>query len=108
MFADPLSSFTSGTTVAVTEENPSSGLAGLKHLVTPDGLYFVVRRKLWRMSNPCLAPGEKSRLVRQLMNARCALKAAKAAGSLETETTAHRLVDEAKRRQERGDRLVAG
>ncbi|WLB54779.1 hypothetical protein QIH96_43960 [Bradyrhizobium japonicum] len=73
-------------------------MAGLKHPVTPDGRYFVVRGKLWRMSNPCLAPDEKSRLVKQLMNARRAVKAAKAAGSLEAETAAHRLVDEAKRR----------
>jgi hypothetical protein len=50
------------------------------------------------MSNPCLAADEKSRLVTQLMNARRAVKAAKAAGSLEAETAAHRLVDEAKRR----------
>jgi len=26
-------------------------MAGLKHPVTPDGRYFVVRGKLWRMSD---------------------------------------------------------
>ncbi|MEY9230761.1 hypothetical protein ABIF65_010844 [Bradyrhizobium japonicum] len=98
MLADPLSSYTSGTTVAVTGGKPFIRMAGLKHPVTPDGRYFVVRGKLWRMSNPCLAADEKSRLVKQLMNARRAVKAAKAAGSLEAETAAHRLVDEAKRR----------
>ena len=32
-------------------------MAGLKHPVTPDGRYFVVRGKLWRMANPNLTCG---------------------------------------------------
>ncbi len=44
------------------------------HPVTPDGRYFVVRGKLWRMSNPALEPGRKSELVRDLMHARRAVK----------------------------------
>ncbi|MEY9417981.1 hypothetical protein ABIF69_004423 [Bradyrhizobium japonicum] len=72
-------------------------MAGLKHPVTPDGRYFVVRGKLWRMSDPRLASDDKSRLVKQLMDARRAVKAAKAAQDPEAEAAAHRLVDQAKR-----------
>src|SRR5689334_920373 len=38
--------------------------------VTPDGRYFVVRGRLWRTSNPALAPDRREDLVRELMNAR--------------------------------------
>lgn len=72
-------------------------MAGLKHPVTPDGRYFVVRGTLWRMSDPNLTAHDKSRLVKLLMDARRAVKAAKAAGDPDAEATAHRLVDEAKR-----------
>lgn len=41
---------------------------------TPDGRYFVVRGRLWRKSNPSLAPEEREVLVRRLMNARQLLK----------------------------------
>lgn len=37
---------------------------------TPDGRYFVVRRRLWRTSNPNLGKDERERLVRELMSAR--------------------------------------
>lgn len=72
-------------------------MAGLKHPVTPDGRYFVVRGKLWRMSDPHLHPDEKSRLVKQLMDARRAVKAARAAVSPMDETAARNRVDQAKR-----------
>jgi hypothetical protein len=36
-------------------------MAGLRHPVTPDGRYFVVGGKLWRMSNPELDPQRKAR-----------------------------------------------
>jgi hypothetical protein len=72
-------------------------MAGLKHPVTPDGRYFVVRGKLWRMSDPNLVPRERSRLVNELMDARRSVKQAKAAGDKDGENAAHRLVDEAKR-----------
>jgi hypothetical protein len=41
---------------------------------TPDGRYFVVRGRLWRLSNPCLAPEAHERLVRELMAARRAVR----------------------------------
>ena len=44
---------------------------------TPDGRYFVVRGRLWRLSNPDLEPQERERLVRELMAARRAVRSAK-------------------------------
>ncbi|WP_246205808.1 hypothetical protein [Microvirga arsenatis] len=44
---------------------------------TPDGRYFVVRGRLWRLSNPDLEPEERERLVRELMAARRAIRSVK-------------------------------
>ncbi len=55
-------------------DTPPQGSAQ-SHPVTPDGRYFVVRGRLWRMADPALAEGERSALVRQLMAARRALRA---------------------------------
>jgi hypothetical protein len=52
-------------------------MAGLKHPVTPDGRYFVVRGRLWRLANPDLSPNTRSALVGELMAARSAVRAAK-------------------------------
>jgi hypothetical protein len=38
--------------------------------VTPDGRYFVVRGRLWRLSNPALDDDRRQTLVRELMEAR--------------------------------------
>ena len=40
------------------------------HPVTPDGRYFVVRGRLWRMSDPSLDPAKREELIRELMDAR--------------------------------------
>ena len=40
------------------------------HPVTPDGRYFVVRGRLWRLSDPSLEPARREQLVRDLMAAR--------------------------------------
>jgi hypothetical protein len=45
-----------------------------RHPTTPDGRYFVVRERLWRMSNPHLPPDVRDALVKQLMDARRALR----------------------------------
>lgn len=59
------------------------------HPVTPDGRYFVVRGRLWRMSNPALSEESRERLVRDLMTARRAVRA--------KEPDARARVDSAKR-----------
>ena len=50
------------------------------HPVTPDGRYFVVRGRLWRMSNAALDAETRDRLVRELMAARRAVAQARRAG----------------------------
>jgi hypothetical protein len=50
------------------------GHAAPAHPTTPDGRYIVVRGRLWRATNPHLAEDERQALVRQLMDARRALR----------------------------------
>jgi hypothetical protein len=69
----------------------------VKQPVTPDGRYFVVRGKLWRMANPGLDETERTDLVRRLGAARRAVRDAKQAGDREAEGAAHKAVDEVKR-----------
>ncbi len=64
--------------------------------VTPDGRYFVVRGRLWRMSNPALKPDERQRLVKELMDARRAVGAARRTADHVAETIAHEAVHQAK------------
>jgi hypothetical protein len=68
-----------------------------QHPVTPDGRYFVVRGKLWRMANPNLPAAKKAALVSELMKARSAVRSAKLAGDQAAEAAAHRAVDVVKR-----------
>ncbi|MGL3822798.1 hypothetical protein [Sphingopyxis sp. R3-92] len=44
--------------------------------VTPDGRYFVIRGRLWRMSDPSLAPLKREGLIFELMAARRSVKVA--------------------------------
>jgi hypothetical protein len=64
--------------------------------VTPDGRYFVVRGRLWRTSNPALAPEQRQALVDKLMKARRQVGIAKKAGDRDAERKARAAVDEAK------------
>jgi hypothetical protein len=64
---------------------------------TPDGRYFIVRGRLWRLADPALPPEERQRLVEQLMTARRQVGAAKKAGDSEAERNARAAVDAAKR-----------
>ncbi|WP_026354957.1 hypothetical protein [Massilia niastensis] len=64
---------------------------------TPDGRYFVVAGRLWRMSNPALAPEERQKLVDQLMQARRQVGAAVKAGDADAERSARAAVDATKR-----------
>lgn len=65
--------------------------------MTPDGRYFVVRGRLWRMANPKLDEAERAGLVGRLMKARRAVRDAKRGADLKAEAAAHKAVDEAKR-----------
>jgi hypothetical protein len=69
----------------------------VKHLVTPDGRYFVVRGRLWRMANPQLDEAERAGLVRRLGTARRSVRDAKQTTDLKAEVAAHKAVDEVKR-----------
>jgi hypothetical protein len=64
-----------------------------QHPVTPDGRYFIVKGRLWRLADPTLSADEKSTLVSELMQARRAVKTARQAGDAIAETAAHRAVD---------------
>ncbi len=64
----------------------------MKHPVTPDGRYFVVRGRLWRMTNPKLGEDERADLARRLGQARSAVRT-----DLKAEAAAHKAVDEMKR-----------
>lgn len=68
-----------------------------KYPSTPDGRYFVVAGRLWRGSNPALAPGLRQELVHALMDARRQVGHAKRAGDAEAERRARAAVDAAKR-----------
>jgi hypothetical protein len=65
--------------------------------VTPDGRYFVVDGRLWRTSNPALAPALRQELVDRLMRARRQVGVARRAGDLDAERAARAEVDAAKR-----------
>jgi len=64
---------------------------------TPDGRYFVVKGRLWRMSNPGLDPERRQALVDALMRARRQVGLARKAGDPEAERRARAAVDDAKR-----------
>lgn len=66
------------------------------HPVTPDGRYFVVKGRLWRTSNPALAPDVRQELVNALMQARRAVGLALKAGDPVAERSARANVDAAK------------
>ena len=71
------------------------------HPVTPDGRYFVVRGRLWRMANPHLSESKRAEFVEQLMAARRNLRRDAPVAGREV---ARRNVDEAK--QALGERGV--
>lgn len=67
------------------------------YLATPDGRYFIVRGRLWRMSNPGLAPEVRQHWVDKLMDARRRVAMALKAHDSKAEKAARAKVDEAKR-----------
>lgn len=74
----------------------NSGQVAGDRPVTPDGRYFVVRGRLWRMSDPRLTKDERQHLVDALMDARRAIAAAKRAADSEAERAARADVDTTK------------
>lgn len=68
----------------------------MKERITPDGRYFVVRGRLWRRANPDLPEGRRETLVRELMNARRAVKLALRSGDAAELALARKAVDVAK------------
>ncbi len=64
--------------------------------VTPDGRYFVVRGRLWRRMNPQLSLEKRETLVRELMSARRAVKAAMKSANPAELQLARKAVDTAK------------
>ena len=56
----------------MTSENKTP--LGDRHAHTPDGRYFVVRGRLWRLSNPQLSEHARARWVKELMSARRAIR----------------------------------
>jgi hypothetical protein len=74
---------------------PKSGLPRSdRYPRTLDGRYFVVRGRLWRLSDPRLDPAEREQLVRDLMAARRAVRDAK--GDAAATADARAEVDKAK------------
>jgi hypothetical protein len=65
---------------------------------TPDGRYFVVRGRLWRMASPALPSAERAVLVKALMAARRSVRSSRDAGDAAAEAAAHDAVDRAKRK----------
>lgn len=52
-------------------------MASHSYPTTPDGRYFLVKNRLWRCSNPALPEAERAAYVKELMQARSAVKNAK-------------------------------
>lgn len=71
-------------------------IAAMNERVTPDGRYFVVRGRLWRRTNPSLSAEQRELLVRELMNARRAVKDALKSGVAAELALARKAVDDAK------------
>lgn len=67
-----------------------------KYPSTPDGRYFVVCGRLWRLSNPNLAAETRQLLVNRLMDARRQVGAAKKAKDSDALRSARAAVDAAK------------
>ena len=71
-------------------------LGNSRYPETPDGRYFVVRGRLWRMTDPSLDLVLKAELINELMKARRAVGAALKCNDVIAEAEARKRVDAAK------------
>jgi len=69
----------------------------MRHPITPDGRYFVVRGRLWRCTDPHLTDERRETLTRELMAARRQVGSAKRQGDEAALRNARAAVDAAKR-----------
>jgi hypothetical protein len=69
----------------------------MKYPTTPDLRYFVVKGRLWRMSNPNLTETEREKLTYDLMMARRDVKKQKEREDARAEKWAHAQVDRLKK-----------
>jgi hypothetical protein len=77
----------------ITARGAAGYIAGMtSELTTPDGRYLVIQGRLWRAPNPTLPVQAKVKYMRDLLNGRRALKAAKTSGDEEAITAARKLV----------------
>ena len=76
--------------------NGEAFVGGGRYPVTPDGRYFVVRGRLWRLANPALARETKAALTKRLMQARRAVQTARRAGDALAQAEARSAIDNAK------------
>jgi hypothetical protein len=68
----------------------------MKHPLTPDKRYLVVRGRLWRAANPALSPELRKASVDRLMTARRTVRDALQSGDAEALQSARHAVDQAK------------
>lgn len=78
------------------DEGRATAGAEEAHPRTPDGRYFVVRGRLWRLADPALPDEERTRLVRKLMRARRDIATARRTADADLARRARRRVHEAK------------
>lgn len=69
----------------------------MQYPVTPDGRYFVVRGRLWRMSDPSLSDDDREKLVSKLMSGRRGVAEANRSGDVAAMREARATVDKAKK-----------
>ena len=68
----------------------------MRYPVTPDGRYFVVRGRLWRMTDPSIPEGARAALTKALMKARRDIRDALREKNAALEKDARQRVHEAK------------
>ena len=69
----------------------------MRYPETPDGRYFVVRGRLWRLSNPALSGDIRDALVKRLMAARRAVAESRRKGDDTALADARQEVNSAKK-----------